>query len=358
MSWLDSLAEFVPDPLLQTALKLAVVVAVAYLAYLAANGVIGRLQRAAEGRVSEEAAKRRVSTAFMAAGTVVKGAIAYLMAVVVTDIIGINVHLASRVLGIAAVAWVVNRVLGTVIRTAALAAEERLGAEGRGQRVKTLILLGESVLRYAILFIAGLAILGQVGVDVRPLLAGAGIAGLAVGFGAQNLVRDVISGFFIIVEGQYGVGDLVTINGVFGRVERVGLRTTALREPTGQLRFFPNGSITSAENFTEDYISYVVTIPVPREEPENPIPIVKSILGDFDAEFRLFAAEPKLQAADLPSYARVVRARMRVVPGRHTLLEQKLPARISAGLTRAGHPLPEGTEVGVSLRYPPPGANS
>jgi hypothetical protein len=102
----------------------------------------------------------------------------------------------------------------------------------------------------------------------------------------------------------------------------------------------------------------VVTIPVPRQEPQDPIPVVRSILDDFDAEFRVFAAEPKLQTADLPSYARVVRARMRVVPGRHTLMEQKLPPRMTAALTRAGHPLPEGTEVGVSLRYPPPGTKA
>jgi small conductance mechanosensitive channel len=358
MSWLDQAVEFVPDPLLQTALKVAIIVAAAYVAYVAANAVIGRLQRAAEGRASQEGAKRRLNTGFTAVSAIVKGALVYFVAVAVTQTLGINVHVASRVLGIAVVAWVVNRVLGTVIRTAASTAEERLGKEERGQRVKTLILLGESVVRYVILFVAGLSILGQVGVDVRPLLAGAGIAGLAVGFGAQNLVRDVISGFFIIMEGQYAVGDLVKINGVFGKVERLGLRITAVRQPDGQLSYFPNGGIRTAENFTEDYVSYVVTIPVPREPSEAPLPAVKSVLADFEVEFRLLAAEPIIEVAELPSGSPAVRARMRVVPGRQTLLEQKLPARMKAGLERAGHPLPEGMEVGVSLRYPPPGAKA
>jgi len=215
--------------------------------------------------------------------------------------------------------------------------------------------LGDSALRYTVIFAAGLSVLGQFNVDLRPVLAGAGVLGLAIGFGAQNLVRDVISGFFIILEGQYAVGDLVEINGVFGRVEWVGLRTTRLREPNGQLRHFANGNITSANNYTEDQISYVVTVPVPPEEPSEPIPLVRSVLDDFEREFRVFAESPTLRVERLPSYSRIVRVRVQAIPGRHQTLEQKLPARMAAGLERAGHKLPAGTEVTVSLLFPPPG---
>ena len=99
------------------------------------------------------------------------------------------------------------------------------------------------------------------GFDMAPVLASVGVVGLAVGFGAQNLVRDVVSGFFIIMEGQYGVGDAVEINGLFGYVEEVGLRITKLRDPNGELRYFPNGTITQANRYTEGCISYRLVVP-------------------------------------------------------------------------------------------------
>jgi len=358
MEWFDKLTDFVPDLLLQAALKVAIVVAAAWALSAVVGAVVEGLGRLIQARVDDPVNKRRAAAFFVVAGSLLKGAFVFLATLIILRESGLSGEVTAKVVGTLAVAWVVYVVLSRAIRAAALTAESRIDSEPQRQRVKTLILLGESVARYVIIIAAGLTALAQLGLNLAPVLAGAGIAGLAVGFGAQNLVRDIISGFFIILEGQYAVGDLVTINGVFGRVERVGLRTTALREPTGQLRFFPNGSISSAENFTEDSISYVVTIPVPREEPQDPIPTVKSILDDFETEFRVFATEPRLEVAELPSYARVVRAKMLLVPGRHTLMEQKLAARVSAGLTRAGHPLPEGTEVGVSLRYPPPGAKS
>ncbi|MBN1461841.1 MAG: mechanosensitive ion channel [Armatimonadetes bacterium] len=358
MEWFDKLLDFVPDPLLQTALKVAIVVAATWALAAAVGGVVEGLGRLIQSRVDDPVNKRRTAAFFVVGGSLLKGAIVFLAALMILRESGLSGEVTAKVVGTLAVAWVVYVVLSRAIRAAALTAESRIDSEPHRQRVKTLILLGESVARYTIIIAAGLTALAQLGLNLAPVLAGAGIAGLAVGFGAQNFVRDVISGFFIILEGQYAVGDLATINGIFGRVERVGLRTTALREADGQLRFFPNGSIASAENFTEDYVSYVVTIPVPREEPQDPIPAIKAILDDFETEFRVFATEPKLQVADLPSYARVVRARMRLVPGRHTFMEQKLAARMTAGLTRAGHPLPEGTEVGMSLRYPPPGAKA
>jgi len=106
-------------------------------------------------------------------------------------------------------------------------------------------------------FIAVLMVLRELSIDVVPILTGAGIAGLAIGFGAQNLVRDVISGFFLILEDQVRVGDLARINGVGGTVEAVNLRTIVLRDNEGAVQVFPNGTITSLANLSKQY-SYAI----------------------------------------------------------------------------------------------------
>jgi small conductance mechanosensitive channel len=355
MAFVDRIEQLVPNPALGRALVIALGIVAAWVLYAVVSYVVGRIARAAERSIREDGRRQRVSAVFVFADSLIKGGIIFLAAILLFDRLGVDRAKLSVALGTLIIAWIVYRVLSQIIRAAASAADARIEDEARRQRVKTLILLGDSVLRYVLIFVAALTVLAQFDVDLTPVLAGAGILGLAVGFGAQNLVRDVISGFFIILEGQYAVGDLVEINAVFGRVEWVGLRTTRLREPNGQLRYFPNGSITSANSYTENQVSYVITVPVPAEEPPDPLPLVRSILDDFEREFRVFADMPTLAVDDLPSYSRVVRVQARAIPGRHQSLEQKLPARLAAGLERAGHPMPSGTEVAVSLLFPPPG---
>jgi small-conductance mechanosensitive channel len=265
----------------------------------------------------------------------------------------------SHILAIAVVSWLLYFLVKRAIRTAARAADARVDQEARRQRITTVLLLVGSVVRYVIIFMALVMVLRDIGVNLTPILAGAGVVGLAVGFGAQNLVRDVVSGFFIIMEAQYAVGDLVEINGVLGRVEEVGLRITKVRDPNGQLRYFANGSIATANNYTEDYVGYVVNIPLPPEEPASPAEFARELFRDFDREFRVFAEPPTVQPVEsLQTYARLLRVRANAIPGRHTIVEQKLPARVTAALERAGHSVPSGTEVTVSLLFPPPGART
>jgi len=265
----------------------------------------------------------------------------------------------GHILGIIVVSWLLYFLVKRAIRTAASAAHARIDQEARRQRITTVLLLVGSVVRYVIIFMALVMVLRDIGVNLTPILAGAGVVGLAVGFGAQNLVRDVVSGFFIIMEAQYAVGDLVEINGVLGRVEEVGLRVTKVRDPNGQLRYFANGSIATANNYTESYVGYVVNIPLPPEEPARPAGFATKLFRDFDREFRVFAEPPVVQPVEsLPTYARVLRVRVNAIPGRHTIVEQKLPARVTAALERAGHSVPIGTEVTVSLLFPPPGTHA
>ena len=109
-------------------------------------------------------------------------------------------------------------------------------------------------------------LLRELSIDVVPILTGAGIAGLAIGFGAQNLVRDVISGFFLILEDQVRVGDLARINGVAGSVEQINLRTIVLRDGEGAVQVFPNGTITALANLSKQFAYAVVDVRVAYSE--------------------------------------------------------------------------------------------
>src|SRR6185503_8099538 len=115
-------------------------------------------------------------------------------------------------------------------------------------------------------FIAVLMLLRELSIDVVPILTGAGIVGLAIGFGAQNLVRDVISGFFLILEDQVRVGDLARVNGVAGTVEQINLRTIVVRDGEGAVQVFPNGTITALANLSKHFSYAVVDLRVAYSE--------------------------------------------------------------------------------------------
>src|SRR5262249_40268200 len=130
------------------------------------------------------------------------------------------------------------------------------------RRASTLGGILTSLVTATVSFIAVLMLLRELSIDVLPILTGAGIAGLAIGFGAQNLVRDVISGFFMILEDQVRVGDLARINGVTGTVEQINLRTILLRDGDGAVQVFPNGTITALANLSKQFSYAAVNVKV------------------------------------------------------------------------------------------------
>jgi small conductance mechanosensitive channel len=134
------------------------------------------------------------------------------------------------------------------------------------RRAATLGGILTSVVTVSVVFIAILMLLRELAVDVVPILTGAGIAGLAIGFGAQNLVRDVISGFFLILEDQVRIGDLARINGVTGIVEQINLRTIVLRDGDGAVQVFPNGTISALANLSKHFAYAVVDVRVAYTE--------------------------------------------------------------------------------------------
>lgn len=121
-------------------------------------------------------------------------------------------------------------------------------------RIKTLESLLGSLAGYTILFIAVVAILGEFGVNTSAIVASAGIVGLAIGFGAQGLVSDVVTGFFVLLEGQVNIGENVTIGNYSGVVEQVGMRVIQLRSENGDLHFIPNRQVTSLSNHSRGNI--------------------------------------------------------------------------------------------------------
>jgi moderate conductance mechanosensitive channel len=134
------------------------------------------------------------------------------------------------------------------------------------RRATTLGGILTSLVTASVMFVCALMVLRELTIDVVPILTGAGIAGLAVGFGAQNLVRDVISGFFLILEDQVRIGDLARINGVGGVVEQINLRTIMLRDAEGAVQVFPNGTITTLANLSKQFAYAVVDFRVSYDE--------------------------------------------------------------------------------------------
>ncbi|MBI4333880.1 MAG: mechanosensitive ion channel family protein [Chloroflexi bacterium] len=136
-----------------------------------------------------------------------------------------------------------------------------------------------------VLFVAVFMLLSEIGLDIAPVLAGVGVAGIAVGFGAQNLVRDILAGLFVIMENQYRVGDVVKVAGVSGLVEDINLRRTVLRDQDGAVHFVPNGEIKVASNLTKEWSRVNLDIPVGYgEDLDRVIAVLNSVGREMAAD--------------------------------------------------------------------------
>ncbi|HVN71739.1 MAG TPA: mechanosensitive ion channel domain-containing protein, partial [Desulfomonilia bacterium] len=146
------------------------------------------------------------------------------------------------------------------------------------KRIETITRLARQAVLITLWVIVALILLKEIGIEIGPILAGAGIAGLAVGFGGQNLVRDVISGFFFIIENQIRVGDVAVINGTGGLVESINLRTIVLRDLAGVVHVFPNGTVNTMSNMTKDWSAYVFDLGVAyKEDTDKVVKIIEEV---------------------------------------------------------------------------------
>lgn len=194
-----------------------------------------------------------------------------------------------------------------------------LDALERAKRARTLGSVINKVVTIALTSVALLMVLTAFGLDITPVLTGAGILGLAVGFGAQTLVRDIISGFFLILEDQVRVGDVAAINGTAGLVESLNLRTIVLRDGEGTVHVFPNGAITTLANRSKDFSYYVIDLAVPyREDPDRIADLLRQIGASMqaDAKFAPFILDPVevLGVDAFRDWSMVIKMRIKTVP--------------------------------------------
>jgi small conductance mechanosensitive channel len=188
-------------------------------------------------------------------------------------------------------------------------------------------------------------VLRELDVDITPVLTGAGIVGLAVGFGAQTLVRDIISGFFLILEDQVRVGDVAAINGQGGLVEQVNLRTIVLRDETGTVHVFPNGEVKTLANLSKDFSFYVITVKVPIE---TDVEMIAATMKEAAAgvqehpDYKPHILEP-LEVYGVDDWepgALTIKARIKTVPQKQWFVGRELRKRIAKAFTEREIPVP------------------
>jgi small conductance mechanosensitive channel len=204
-----------------------------------------------------------------------------------------------KILVVLAVAFILVRLLKLATsRLAKFSRSEALPTALRARQVRTLASVLNSVGIAVILSLAAMQILPVLGINMGPLLASAGVAGLAIGFGAQTLVHDVINGFFILMENQYDVGDVVRIGGVAGAVESMTLRRTTLRDETGAVHIIPNSEIKIVSNLTRDWAQVALHISVDyRENSDRILELLKQVGEDLrnDPDYAaLLVADPQV----------------------------------------------------------------
>jgi moderate conductance mechanosensitive channel len=180
-------------------------------------------------------------------------------------------HAAPKIILVIILAFVLARLLRFITGKLVSLQSRRLPSGLRAQQVKTLASVITSIGVFMIVFVAALEVLPLFGFELGPLLASAGVAGLAIGFGAQTLVKDFINGFFILLENQYDIGDKIRIAGVQGVVEDMTLRRTVLRDDDGTLHTVPNSNITIVSNTTRDWSKLAMRIVVAYSEPSDRI---------------------------------------------------------------------------------------
>lgn len=218
------------------------------------------------------------------------------------------------------------------------------------KKVNTLRPLLKSILRYIVYFIAGVTVLRILGIPTESILATAGIGGLAVGFGAQNLVKDVISGFFILFEEQFSVGDYISTGGLKGIVEEMGLRVTKLRDFSGELHIIPNGEISKVTNHTRGSMRALVDVSVAYEEDiDKAIQVLKKICDEMAEEYEDIIEGPTvLGVVDLGASEVVIRIIAKTVPLQQWSIERELRRRIKNTFDKAGIEIPYPRRVIIS----------
>ena len=215
--------------------------------------------------------------------------------------------------------------------------------EKRISRANTLIPLLQSISKYVIYFISGVMVLRELGVDTTAIIASAGVVGLAIGFGAQSLVKDVLSGAFLLFEGIISVGDSVNIGEHSGTVEVIGLRNIHLRKFSGELRVIPYGEVASFGNFNKGYMRAIVEVGIAYEQDvERGMKALEEIANKWTEENKDIVLEPPIVQGvlSLGSSDVTLRIAIKVKPMTHWGAERELKRRIKDTFDEKGIEIP------------------
>ncbi len=253
-------------------------------------------------------------------------------------VVGKLVTIAAIVIG----ALVVWEVASAVIESYIHRAEQ---ADARGKRLRTLLPLARKALLVVLAVMTTLTVLSELGIDIGPLLAGAGVVGLAIGFGAQTLVKDVITGIFILLEDSIKVGDVVEAGGHLGAVETLSIRTISLRDVEGRVHVVPFSDVTSVLNFTKDYSFSLLDIGVAyRENVDEVIEVLKKLGEEMQADEihgpNILEPLQVLGLNSLDDSAVTIRARLKTVPGLQWQTRREFLRRMKARFDDLGIEIP------------------
>lgn len=249
-----------------------------------------------------------------------------------------------RILLVVVLAIVVSRLGGGLIRRAVRGLRLRIGSEANvaraEDRARTVGTALAGAFRAGVWVIAVLTIMGELGIQLGPFVAGATIIGAALGFGAQSLVRDFLSGFLILVEDQYGVGDVITVNDVTGTVESLNFRTTRLRAVDGIVWYIPNGEIRKVGNTSDEFNRALVDVVLPWPvDVDRAVGVIQDAVGQLtdDAELRdLILSPPDVWGVDtIAAEGVTIKVAVKTVPGERAVVARTARARIIAALQAA-----------------------
>jgi len=236
-------------------------------------------------------------------------------------------------------------------------AEEGPTITEREKRTRTVASLVRTVGTSLVLLIAAMMLFREIGMDITPLLAGAGVAGLAVGFGAQSLIKDIIAGFFILMEDQFHVGDVIQAAGVSGQVEKMTLRMTIVRDLNGAVHFIPNGEIKVATNLTKEWSRAVLEVGVSYEEDVDRVSHVLAEIGqslaDDETFGKLVLEPPQVLGVEALADSQVtIRMLAKTLPLKQWEVARELRRRIKGTFDREGIQIPYPHRVVITRPSP------
>ena len=272
-----------------------------------------------------------------------------------TDIIVSALRSGLRILLIVIITLLIHRAIRTLSRRLAqFISRQEYDAESV-KRAETLSIVIRHTLSVVVFLVATITVLSELGIQIGPVLAAAGIAGIAVGFGAQSLIKDVINGFFILANDQIRVGDVIQAAGKSGSVEQVSLKMTVLRDIAGNVHFIPNGAIDIVTNMTKEYSRYVADIGITySQDMDRAVEIIASVDEALraDAEYGSDILE-RIEIQGLDRFADssvIIRARITTSPGQQWRIGREFNRRLKIAFDEKGIEFPFPTRTVYQVR--------